>query len=240
LTKLSMRRAVALAASAVLASTLLVGAPLSASASTPGIFAPGFEEANRAFLTTFGVTGSAQDELIDVLASGGTWDSMSTAHNKPIKSRQHYADGVTWDVSEFADGSISAKYVGSGVPGSSQLEMSPMGVNDCGYSSGKTGNFSNCNIYMWVGAVSMGFKANFTINASGYDKITLLWGASWAIGGACSASQLYFGTPKATESSTGPAIGLLTVQAQMCVVGYNSNFNSELAVGSNKATHSWW
>lgn len=129
-------------------------------------------------------------------------------------------------VSYYPDGSVAV----------SRIELPAASLGDAGIFSSPNGctisgsQRLNCNVDMWVGVVSMGFKANYNLAT---NRVTSVWGASWSIGGACSASQTYLGIPNSYT-------GLLTVSAQMCSVGYNTAFNLAVTVANGAATESWW
>lgn len=204
-----------------------------ASASEPEpLFSPAEQEQLTSFFDTFDVSEPARKRLLASAASGETWQSMDGAAT-PVSSELIERDGVSWALERFRDGSVRATGVGGATPEHGKVR----GVNDCGYRAGKTGSFKNCNIYYWVGLVQSGFRANFTINRSGYDSISAVWAPSFTALGACSASVPTPAVVKAKESSTGKAVAGYTPSATMCVTGYTTTFPSYLHVGGNQATH---
>lgn len=219
------------------ASALTLVAPTTVHAAETAAPLPAAKEAYlRDFMTMFDVPKAKQELLIDDLERGEIWDSFSGSVD-PVSTSRKTTQGQVWTVDRFPDGSVVAQSIEQAPlkPGGVQ----PMGVNDCGYTSGKFGNYSNCNIYYWVGVVSLNFKANFSIVSGGYDRITLAWSFTYSIGAACSASIASSGIVKGTESATGKAIAGFVVNAQMCGVPFSQTFPSYLYVGSNKALHEY-
>ncbi|MDO9395646.1 MAG: hypothetical protein Q7T71_03780 [Herbiconiux sp.] len=77
----------------------------------------------------------------------------------------------------------------------------------------------------------MSFRADYNL-ASGNNRVTNQWGASWTIAGACSTNKNYFGRPNAHTAR-------LEVQAQMCAVPYTTTFYLELSVSGNRAYYTY-
>jgi hypothetical protein len=228
----------ATACAAAMCAATLAAPPLTATAAASNTRAVTLSSVEKSqlqdFFNQFGVDSSVRDRLISSFEQGAKWDSLSSA-SKPKSVERQVSKGLNWTVSTFTDGSIRAEAIGDPIvePGTVQTR----GINDCGYSPGKTGNFRSCNIYYWVGAVQSGFKANFTINASGHDKITSVWAPSFTALGACGANVPDPRIVKGTESSTGKATAGYSPTATMCVTGYTTSFPSYLNVGGNRATH---
>lgn len=227
-------RVLAMVAAAIL---MVGGAPMAASADTTeptSIMSPSDEQVARDFFDKFEVPAATQDRLINDFNAGGSWDSFSSSSEPTLVETRRF-DGVSWTVSTFDDGSVRAEGIGSDAAAGG---IAARGVDGCNYSAGKFGNFSNCHIYYWVGAVQMGFYANFSIVSGGNDKITSVWGGTLFAAGACGQSVPAPTIIKGTESSTGKAIAGLTAQATMCPpLPATVNFPSYLHVGGNQAQH---
>jgi hypothetical protein len=212
-----------------------------ATAATPVIDLTDSEESQlRVFFDTFDVDTATQDELIATFESGGRWDSLSS-ESAPTSVDERVINGIPWMVTEYADGSVAASGIGGSPTSAEKAELargglSTQGVNDCGYSAGKTGSFSNCNIYYWVGAVTSSFRADFTIR-SGTDFITSARDSNFTAVGACSSSAPNPSIVRSIESGSSPAEAGFTASATMCVTGFTTTFPNYLRVGGNQATH---
>jgi hypothetical protein len=193
-------------------------------ATPPGLTAA-FAQAS-AFLSAHHVDEDTQSALFDKFLAGDAWDSFSS-ESAAVSVRKYVADGHDQTVSHYPDGSVAVTRVEIPVAAKTAfgVRSSPHG---CTVGSG--GARSNCNVDMWVGLISMAFKANYNLTT---NKVTSVWGASWTIGGSCESSLQYLGRP---NSSTGN----LTVSAQMCGVPYNTAFNLAVTVSGGVATESWW
>lgn len=193
------------------------------------------ERAIRKFFDEFNVDLATQDRLIGDFVAGEVWDSMRRGA-APVSVESRPIHGVAWTVTTYGDGSVKAEGVGPDLRGS-EGAVSPVGVNGCSYSA-KAGNYKSCHIYYWVGAVQLGFYADFSIVAGSYnDKITSVWGGSMFAAGACSQSVPSPTIVKKVETATGAAKAGLTAQATMCAINQTMNFPSYLHVGGNKAQH---
>lgn len=212
---------------------LFAGTQAAQATQTAPILSPTDQAQLTEFFDKFNVSSVERASLMHAFYTGKTWQSMDGSSN-PTSTETTTSNGVEWTVERFDDGSVRASGIGSN---STSGSVTVRGVNNCGYSAGKTGNFQSCYIYYWVGLVSSGFYANFTINASGYDKITSVWGGSFTAGGACSASVPAPSIVKGTESATGKAVAGYTPVATMCGLPYTTSFPSYLHVGGNQATH---
>lgn len=177
-----------------------------------------------AFFDEYGVDRVTQQRLVSVIESGGRWEAMS-ADSTPIASEtsealgpnDHRAETV---VDRYSDGSVSVR--------SLELPADDGAIGGCSRSGT---SYSNCTVDFWYGLVSMSFKADYSL-ASGKNRITNQWGATWTIGGACSTSKNYFGRPSSTRAR-------LEVQAQMCSLPYTTTFYLELSVGGNRAGYTY-
>lgn len=175
------------------------------------------------FLQAYGADAETQDRLIAAYLAGETWDSFSSSSTPISVENTNETDG-DYTVSTFMDGSISVVRIESPVDVGAG-EIQPMGISGCSVS----GNVhSNCKIDMWVGVVSMSFYATYNL---GNNTVTNAYGGGWTIGGACSSS----GTLTRPVSN----IALMTVQAQMCVVGYTTWFELRLTISGGSAKVSW-
>lgn len=182
----------------------------------------------REFLTAYGVDKKTQRALFEKLEAGLPWDSF-TSNSVPVSTADYVEDGFQVTESRYADGSVSVSRMQIPVKAAATGDFSVMSSpNSC--TIGSNGARTNCIVDMWVGAVSMSFRANYNVVTS---VVSSVWGASYSIGAACSASVSYLGRPTSN-------IGLLTVTAQMCVIGYASAFNLQVTLSKGIATESWW
>jgi hypothetical protein len=195
--------------------------PMSANAAPAAT--DGLDEA-RSFLASHGVAADVQDRLISEFQAGEAWDSFSS-DAVPVETTSALEGGYLKTVAHYADGSVSVSRV-------EQPKAKPKGVvgtlsspNGCSVS----GNMRNdCNVDMWVGVVSMGFKASYNVST---NKVTNVYGAQYTVGGACGVSHT-LGRPAGN-------IGRLDVYASMCVVGYQSSFFLQVTLRNGVATESW-
>lgn len=235
------RQKIAVLAVACLALLGAIGVAAPANAETSAVRLSATDEGQiRSFFTKFDVDSATQDQLVADFKAGIQWQSL-TSTSVPATTSHKVSEGVDWNVETFADGSVRATGIGDSGANTPLSDrngaLSPRGVNDCGYSDGVAGNYYNCNIYYWVGVVTSNFKANFTINGSGYDSITSVWGSTFTAIGSCASSIPAPTIVKGSESSTGPAAAGFTATAQMCGYPYGTSFPSYLYVGGNRAWH---
>ena len=135
-------------------------------------------------------------------------------------------DGFNETVNHYADGSVGVTRIE--IPKVVDPDaISPMStVHSCSVS----GNMRNdCQADMWVGVISMGFRMSY--NAA-TNHVTNVYGADWTIGGACSATQNYLGSPASN-------VARLEVQATMCGIPYSTLFWLQATVSGGVATESW-
>jgi hypothetical protein len=213
-----------------LALTFGAALPASASASDAQTGAPpGTAEAiveAGEFLSAFGVDKSTQNQLFDKFLAGEAWDSFSSA-SVAVYENKSIVDGHYQTVAHYPDGSVAVSRVE--IPVSTKTDFGVRSSpNGCTVGSG--GARTNCNVDMWVGLIAMAFKANYNVST---NRVTSVWGSSWSIGGSCSSSQQYLGTPNRNT-------GNLTVSAQMCGIPYSTSFNLAVTVSGGVATESWW
>jgi|GEM_PF-2908218 len=181
-----------------------------------------FSEA-REFLSEHGVAPDARDRLIDELENGGRWDSFSS-ESAPVSITESQSDGFDVRVARYADGSVSVSRIEIPVPDSGVSTYSS--PHSC-TASGSWRN--NCTVDMWVGAVSMSFKASYNVST---NQVSSVYGAGWTVGGACSTSLVYLGAPAWN-------IGRMDLNAQMCGAPYNTTFFLQVTVSGGVATESW-
>lgn len=192
-----------------------------ASSATAAPAADTFTEA-RSFLTQYGVDAQTQDTLISSYKAGESWDSFSSDSN-PVTTTSSIKGGFQENVSHYADGSVSVTRLEQAKKPSLSTKSSPNGCTVSG------SNRNNCTVDMWVGVVSMSFKASYNVST---NTVTSVYGAGWQIGGACSANLVYLGKPAKN-------IGRMDVNAQMCGVPYNSTFFLAVTLKGGVATESW-
>lgn len=180
----------------------------------------------RAFLAEYGVDAATQDRLISRYLAGDAWDSFSS-ESSVVREETNVDEQYEETVRHYADGSVAV----------TRLELPKTTTDGIGSRSapngcaiGSNGARTNCNVDMWVGLISMGFKANYNLNT---NTVSSVWGASWTIGGSCSSSQVYLGRPSSS-------IGLLAVSAQQCAIPYSTTFNLQVQVSAGNAVESWW
>ncbi|WP_147440470.1 hypothetical protein [Mycetocola tolaasinivorans] len=179
------------------------------------------------FLTEYGVSLETQHALFEKLEKGEKWDSFSSLV-EPTSSESYVENGYEKTVAHYNDGSVSVSRIELPIEiGSADLagRSSPSGC-----SVGRDGARNNCTVDTWVGLIKLGFKANYNVNS---NRVSNVWGATWAIGGSCSSSLVYLGTPNRN-------LGQMTVSAQMCAIPYATAFNLAVTVSGGKATKSWW
>jgi hypothetical protein len=183
-----------------------------------------FAEA-RTFLTEYGVKTATQENLIASYQAGESWDSFSS-ESKPVKSKTSLDGDYLKTVAYYQDGSVSVTRLEQ--PAKVQKgTLTPMSSpNGCTVSGSSR---LNCNVDMWVGLVSMAFKASYNLST---NTVSSVYGASWTIGGACSTSLIYLGRPASN-------IGRMDVSAQMCGVPYSTTFFLAVTVKNGVATESW-
>lgn len=218
---------------AVAAATLALGMLATAPAFAGDAYAEASVEQStaiedaRIFLTEYGVDEGTQEDLFAEFLAGGRWDSFSST-STPLNVENTVEDGYNKTVSFYSDGSVAV----SRIELPSALETPGIGARSApnGCTVGSGGARTNCNVDMWVGVISMGFKANYNLTS---NTVSSVWGGSWTIGGACSTSQSYLGRPNGYT-------GNLTVAAQMCGIGYSTSFNLAVTVSGGTATESWW
>ena len=87
--------------------TLGLAAPALAAPATAESVAGDTEEV-RQFLEDHGVDAQTQDTLLDALANGEVWDSMS-ADALPVSTRSEVTTDSTSTIETFADGSIGGR-----------------------------------------------------------------------------------------------------------------------------------
>jgi hypothetical protein len=208
---------------AAIIAALMSTTPLAASAA-PTTTNDGFGEA-RAFLTSHGVEAGVQDNLIAEYKAGGSWDSFSS-NSKPVSTSTKTVDGYLENVSHFADGSVSVSRVEQPVAKPKGVLGTQSSPNSCTVSGSVR---SNCNVDMWVGVVSMGFKASYNLST---NRVTNVYGAQWTIGGACSSSLRSLNIPTSN-------VGRMDINAQMCAVPYSTTFFLQVTVSKGVATESW-
>jgi hypothetical protein len=132
-------------------------------ATPPGLTAA-FAQAS-AFLSAHHVDEDTQSALFDKFLAGDAWDSFSS-ESAAVSVRKYVADGHDQTVSHYPDGSVAVTRVEIPVAAKTAfgVRSSPHG---CTVGSG--GARSNCNVDMWVGLISMAFKANYNLTT---NKVT--------------------------------------------------------------------
>ncbi|WP_171924980.1 hypothetical protein, partial [Ralstonia sp. 3N] len=175
----------------------------------------------RGFLAQYGADEPTQDRLLAKYRTGGAWDSMSSS-KQPVSTRSFTETDGAYTVSTYADGSIAVTRVET--PDTSASARA-RGISGCSVS-GKV--YTNCKIDMWVGVVSMAFRASYNL---GTNQITNAYGPEYTIVGACGASPS-LGRPAGN-------IARLNIATQMCVLPYSTLFWLQLTVSGGSARVSW-
>lgn len=230
-----------IAAVAIGMSLVFIGAsPVSASTTS---LDSGVESELREFLNTFSVDKQQQATLLTGLANGQAWDSFS-GEADPVLVETVMDDGIEWNVVRYPDGSVAASHVGliedaveRGLASPQAAgEVSPLGVNNCGYQPNVYATYYDCNIYFWVGAAAASFVADFQIR-SGYDRILNAHSWSPTIVGSCAVNITDSGIQRPNENAGAKAMAGFTFTAWVCVVPVPYNFYTYLYVGGDTAEH---
>lgn len=223
-----------------LAIVMVGGMPVSAA---PPTLDQGMELELRDFLDTFGVDEKQQGALLQGLASGQAWDSF-TGDVEPVLIESITAEGITWTVARYPDGSVTASHIGSvedavasglsEAPSGSRI--APQGIHDCGYVPNVYATYYDCNVHFWVGLAAANFVADFQIRA-GFDRI--IRAGEWAPMpvGACSVDITDSGIQRANETSGAKAKAGFSFTAWACLIPIPYNFYTHIYVGNNTAEH---
>ncbi|MFJ4167783.1 hypothetical protein ACIPY5_19700 [Microbacterium sp. NPDC089698] len=188
------------------------------------------------FLSEYGVAPDTQQALVVKLRSGTVLDSMTEA--SPVSTDTSASDAATKTIETFQDGSIRVTSVEKPKPAPDPGTISTRGggFGECSQSGDENHQWNkNCSIERWDGIITQHFYANFTYVTPGYDYIDSVWGATYQVWGASSASQTYFGITKQYEDAAGPAVAEQRVAAQVPVLGSMSYYLA-LRVGYGGAT----
>ena len=236
-------------ATALLAGALLLGAGLAPTAAvaaetTPTTAVVSSDEQRQfdelaahltEFLSEYGVAPATQQALVVKLRSGTVLDSMTEA--SPVSTDTSESDAATKTIETFQDGSIRVTSVQKAKPAPDPGTISTRaGIAECTQSGDDNHQWNkNCSIERWDGIITQRFYANFTYVTPGYDYIDSVWGATYQVWGANSASQTYFGITKKTEDAAGPAVAEQRVSAQVPILGSMSYYLA-LRVGYGGAT----
>lgn len=223
------------ALSAILAATLIAFTlPTAPSATPTSSEEQAFQEMAdglSVFLPSHGVSEPTRAALIAKLHSGILLNSMDGSD--PVSTQTF--GGTT--VETFADGSVRELKVETPVTPPAPGGISPMaGIAGC--SSSTSGSYSyrtNCLVSRWDGIISQGFHADFTYVTPGYDRIDSVYSPTYAVFGATSASQTYFGILKKVENASGAARAEHRVSAQLPIIG-SVSYYLRLNVGAGGAT----
>lgn len=168
----------------------------------------------RDFYSDWGVTGSAQDGVLEEFRTTGYLDAFGSV--EPVSTKHTIKDGMSYEIATFEDGSIAVSGVEiatrNATTGSSQVIRS---ITGCTVTSG-TGwaHYANCKVHADDGVHNFRYtvtyekysQANAKLMSSSEAKITCIWGS-------CTAPERSLWRPQSTAT-------------QDAVVKYHSQYTS--------------
>lgn len=190
----------------------------------------------EAELDARGISDEAKRTILKA-ARNGTPLLAEDPDATPVSTQEVTRGTFAVTVRTFADGSFTETGIEHSLVSTSSSGISPMSVNGCVRSSVSGGyKYSGCEVYTWVGSISMSFHASYTILSNGLDKIN-------SVSGQNISAPLYDLTgwtlkiTRTTENSTGPAMARYHVDLHAVIkdVPINTSRNLYLNVGGNSA-----
>lgn len=169
------------------------------------------ERAVRSLLTSEGISPHVQAELIHKVETGQRWDSASGA--KPVSTTTKDADGFSWTVYTFADGSVNRIGVEQPAGGGLAVEGANVyggSITGCSRTGTFTYFYSGCLVLGSIATLQMSFRARYDVPNTkylcpcrpGHISSVGTQGSSVFLG---RYTQEYFGILRSTATATASA-----------------------------------
>ena len=215
--------------------TLGLAAPALAAPATAESVAGDTEEV-RQFLEDHGVDAQTQDTLLDALANGEVWDSMS-ADALPVSTRSEVTTDSTSTIETFADGSIVVTEIET--PQEARGGVAAKAVTGCRTTVSGTGysNRYDCKASASTGLVLMGFYISYSITGSWDSIIEVHSPYGQCSGGTCTSPTL--SVQKSTENASGSAWARSRMTFTGALGTGGGTYEMRALVGGNTAWTRW-
>lgn len=177
----------------------------------PGGISKADETAVRSLLTSEGISPHVQAELIHKAETGQKWDSVTGA--KPVSTTTKDADGFSWTVYTFADGSVNRVGVEQPAPGGLAVHATGTqsgSISGCSRTGTYRYSYSGCLVKGNVGTLDMSYRLRYEVANTAYLCPCLPAHISSVYGQAVTAifsqySQEYFGILRSSATATASA-----------------------------------
>lgn len=190
----------------------------------------------RQFLEIHGVDVHTQDTLLDALASGEVWDSMSP-EELPVSTRSEVTTTSTLTIDTFADGSIVVAEIES--PRAESGDLGARTVTGCRTTVSGTGysNRYDCKASASTGLVLMGFYISYSLTGSWDSIIEVHSPYGQCSLGTCTSPTL--SVQKYTENASGSAWARSRMTFTGAMGTGGGTYEMRALVGGNTAWTRW-
>jgi hypothetical protein len=190
----------------------------------------------EAALDARGISAEAKQTILDAARTGQPL-LADDPNATPVSTQNLTRGDFAVAVQTFADGSFIETGVERPVAAAAGSGVSPMSINGCVKSSVSGGTkYAGCQVYTWVGSISMSFYTTYTIVTNGNDKINSVSGQNISAP-FYSLTGWSLSILRSTEGASGPALARYHTDLQGSISGipFSTSRNLYLNVGGNTA-----